>query len=132
MATRLLTWAWWAYWLFMFVMTHLPRPPGGRLVEELGDKLVHAAAYFLLAFLGSWIRHLRHMPLDGAWFLRWWLIYLGYAAADELLQPLFGRYCQLSDWIADGVGAALALSIAAWIWRGEIRRDSRSPGNDIS
>ena len=98
----------------LFVVMHLPRPPGAELVERLGDKVVHAAAYFVLVMLCGWARIQRGRSLHRSWACRWWLIYTLYAAVDELLQPLVGRYCQWSDWVADVVGVLLALLL--WLW----------------
>ena len=42
----------------------------------------------------------------------WLAILAAYAAADELLQPLTGRSCELGDWIADVVGIVLGLGSA--------------------
>ena len=78
-----------------------------------GDKLAHFVAYALLALL-----------LAAAWGSRgpvpnWPVLVailaftLGYAAFDELTQPLFGRYCSSADWIADACGAVVGLAVYA-------------------
>lgn len=110
-----ITWTWRIYWLSLFVATHLPKPPAAALVDRIGDKLVHAAAYLLLALLGGWSAKRRNLRLDLKWAGRWWLIYAGYAAADEFLQgiPILGRACQFGDWLADLAGVTIALTL---IW----------------
>jgi VanZ family protein len=106
--------AWVGYWVLLFAVMHLPKPPGRQLVQRLGDKVVHAGAYFVLAMLGAWAAHRLGRRMGMPWFIRWMVIYGAYAATDELLQPLVGRTCQLSDWMADAIGAAAALALA---WR---------------
>ena len=113
--TRLVVWAWLGYWALLFTVMHVPKPPGAHLVQRLGDKVLHAAAYFVLATLGGWAAQRRGRRLDGGWMVRWGLIYAAYAAADEILQPLINRTCQLSDWLADVIGVALALGLAWWL-----------------
>ena len=107
------TWAWRIYWLALFAVMHVPKPPGAELTARIGDKLVHAAAYFLLAWLGGWSAKRRNLRLDRHWAGRWWLIYAAYAALDELLQaiPALGRACQLGDWLADLVGMTVGLTL---------------------
>jgi len=108
-----ITWAWRTYWLALFVVMHVPKPPGAALTARIGDKLVHAVVYFLLALLGGWSAKRRNLPLDRHWAKRWWLIYAAYAAADELLQaiPALGRACEMGDWLADLTGMTLALTL---------------------
>lgn len=113
--TRLIVWTWLGYWVLLFAVMHVPKPPGAQLVQRLGDKVLHTAAYFVLATLGGWAARRRRRRLDAGWMVRWGLIYAAYAAADEILQPLINRTCQLTDWLADVIGVALALSLAWWL-----------------
>ena len=121
-----MTCLWLGYWALVFIIMHLPKPRGVTLVLRLGDKLVHGGVYFVLALLGGWAAWRLGRRLDLRWATRWWLIYAIYAAADELLQPLFSRHCQLSDWIADVTGAALALVLVRRLARSH-RPAQRSP-----
>ena len=115
--SRLVFWLWLGYWAFLFTMMHLPKPPGISLVNRLGDKLVHSGVYLVLAMLGGWATLRRGGRLDLRWAIRWGLIYAVYAAADELLQPYVGRACQLGDWVADVIGAWLAIILLTWLGR---------------
>ncbi len=115
--TRLVYAAWLGYWAFLFVIMHTRRPPGARLVERFGDKVIHAAAYFVLAALGGWIALRRGRPLGWHWVLFWVAVYAAYAAADELLQDLVGRNSDLGDWLADVIGASAGLLLAAGLSR---------------
>lgn len=113
-----------AYWIALFGVTHLPKLPhypGPRY----NDKIVHAAAYALLAGLavGAW-RIGRGSAARSA--VIWFVVLAVYAAVDELLQPLVGRSCTLGDWLADTVGVAVA--VAVWL----IRAGKPPPTIDIA
>ena len=116
---------WGVYWLLLFAVMHMPKPPGTRLVEHLGDKVVHACAYFLLAALGGWATWRRERRAGPGWFARWWLLYAVYAAADEILQSVVGRACQIGDWLADVIGATLALLL---VFALSYRKRQQHPG----
>ena len=51
-------------------------------------------------------------------FARAWAITAGYGITDEVHQWFVpGRFASVADWIADALGAAVALAaIAAWRW----------------
>ena len=104
-----------AYWVGLFVATHIPKVPEPIAPVLEFDKLVHAAAYLILAALG-W----RAWPATQArrtWrrAATWAAVFLAYAVADELLQELTGRHCELADWAADAVGVFLGLGVMlAW------------------
>ena len=107
------------YWLLMFVATHIPNP-AVLMPPQLSDKVLHAAAYFVLYSALS----LRHRWIHHQWpNLRWHTILLAltmaYACCDELLQalPLIGRHADWRDWLADCAGLFLAALAAAWIRR---------------
>ncbi|MFQ5491561.1 MAG: VanZ family protein [Phycisphaerae bacterium] len=118
----MITWTWRVYWLGLFVIMHLPKPPGAELTARIGDKVVHAGAYFVLACLGGWSARRRGCRLNRRWLGRWWLIYAVYAALDELLQaiPSLGRACELGDWLADLTGMTAAL-VLLWAFGGQAR-----------
>ena len=101
-----------AYWLALFVGTHVPLP----VVKSIGrsDKLLHWASYTGLSFLLTTVVSLRHS-------LTWrtcLIVALGlaaYAALDELLQiPIPGRHADVWDWGADvgGVFCGLVTALA--------------------
>ncbi len=104
------------YWLFLFTMTHLPPSK----VPEIGvnDKLEHFGAYGLLAgglFLSIW--GTSPHTQKATWLT--YLICLAYGAFDEITQaiPFIGRSCELNDWFADAIGAAIAVTILTLIRR---------------
>jgi VanZ family protein len=101
---------WIAAWVFLFIMTHIPRVPDLGLPKD-SDKVIHLVSYFTLAMLGGRVAMLNRRRFDRAWFTKWVLIYALYAAFDELTQPMVGRVADWSDWIADVIGAAAALSV---------------------
>lgn len=108
------------YWLALVVATHYPKPPAIPL--EQGDKLVHLAAYAVLALLASvcwsaWRTPLRKLDLLGLF-----AVLAFYAALDELTQPPFGRQTDVLDWIADLVGIACGIAAYAVVSRLSRRR----------
>ena len=108
---------WVAYWVFLFYAMHTTKPPGMSVAIRLGDKAIHTGVYFVLAGLGGWVALRRGRVRGARWVLSWWGIYAAYAVADELIQPLVGRYCQFTDWVADVIGVAAALLLVAWLAR---------------
>lgn len=104
---------WIAYWAALATIMHLPRVPGPQVSFRMADKLVHFLAYFLLAMFGGWVSLRRRGQLTFRWAGTWFAIYAGYAALDELLQPLSNRHCELADWLADMAGVALAILICS-------------------
>jgi VanZ family protein len=111
-----------AYWLLMFLATHLPMPHV-ESAPRFTDKVVHLVMYAGFTFLLSlWIMskkpespHLKWLVLGTA---------VVYAALDELLQvPLESRSADVWDFMMDVIGAALGLllfaavrSKLAWLW----------------
>lgn len=100
------------YWLALFVGTHLP-PTFPGLPGDNSDKLVHAAAFAVLAWLLATAWQSSVGRLNGRHLRFTWLAVVLYSAADELTQLLVGRSATLGDWLADAVGAALGLVIFA-------------------
>ena len=102
-----------AWWLLMFLGTHMPMPPKTHV--NVNDKLQHAAAYAGLAFLLLVaVRAFRRR--SG----RLYLVVIGvgalYGVADELTQLLVpNRSAELLDWIADITGLALGAAAFAVI-----------------
>ena len=91
-----------AYWLAMFVGTHLPPSPQP---DDRGlDKPIHLLAFFGLSLLLSATLRKLGRPIGVAV-----PILLAYGAADELSQIPVGRTCELMDWICDAIG-----TLAGW------------------
>jgi VanZ family protein len=91
-------------WFVLFVATHWPTTPDLGNVGGL-DKIVHFAAFAVLAVLCCWAVSCR-WRLNLA-RLSWIVAALtAYAALDELLQiPIPGRTADPLDWFADLAGA---------------------------
>lgn len=99
-----------AYWLSMFLGTHIHRVPQG--LAGYGDKTLHLCAYGGLAvLLLAW--RISRGPVAFRTVAVFWLLIAGYGAFDELTQLLVGRQCEFADWIADLSGAALGL-VVTW------------------
>lgn len=81
--------------------------PGFRLIGA--DKLAHAAAYGLLAWLVLWA-----FPQDKlSGLFKVWLFAAGYGAAMEWVQYRFfpNRFFEFDDMLANAIGAFLALVV---------------------
>jgi len=120
------------YWLLLFVGTHIPLKPGKNQAPAGRDKVQHCVAFAGLAFLLCTAG-----AIDGryrrALVPRVLLLIAVYAAADEWTQQFVpSRQSDLSDWIADMVGAGLGLSVfllvgepvLALLPRSRIRREA--------
>ena len=113
------------YWVFLFIMTHLPP----RKVPDIGvnDKIEHLGAYGLLAgglFLSIWATSPR--TFKATWLTP--IIALAYGALDEITQaiPIVGRSCELNDWLADALGTIIAVAILTLIRWCLMRRKLRT------
>lgn len=110
------------YWVALFAATHYPsvRIPG-QIPQ--GDKLVHFAAFAILALL-YWrfmkARGRRVGALDAA-------ILLAYAALDEWLQQFVGRFTDRLDFLANAAGIVTVFGALA-IARVIARRGRPRPG----
>jgi VanZ family protein len=104
LAIRNIRIAWIVALVFVLVTTLWPRLSLGSGESPI-DKLIHAAAFGVLATLFVYTRWLRSL---------WWslLFMLALAALDEALQmiPQLGRSADLDDWGADVVGIVIALA----------------------
>ncbi len=101
-----------AFWLLIFVGTHLP----AAMLEgtpPVNDKIKHFAAFF---FLGTLMCYVTTSP---RWFRRFFtigLVGMAYGAIDELTQGFVpGRDPSFFDFLADtaGVWAAIGLYLIA-------------------
>jgi VanZ family protein len=111
-----------AYWVALFLATHLQVPKIIQKEVWTYDKGIHGAAYFVLAGL---------LVLSNGWPFRLSsrrlmvlvCVVVGYAALDEWLQTFVGRVGDVRDWVSDSIGGICALLIA-WALQGAfIRRD---------
>ena len=102
-----------AYWVALFASTHLPDTAVSGPVFDY-DKLAHAGAYGILTtlILVSWRRAGGAPGLGGRLLVA--SIVLAYGVVDELTQPFVGRQCELADWLADALGAGLAVGLDQW------------------
>ena len=94
----------------MFVGTHWPNPhpiiAGGYV-----DKVLHFSAFFVLSVLVARTLQVHGFALDRRVLFAAWGLLAFYGMIDELLQPPFGRSCELADWLADLVGAAAGFAL---------------------
>src|SRR4051812_27643778 len=98
-----------AYWVGLFVMTHVPnlQLPDITLI----DKICHSIAYATLAFaIGSvltiWRGYQVRLPI---WI---WTLAVSYGAIDEYTQQFVqNRSCDLLDLLADALGAGFGLAV---------------------
>ena len=94
------------YWLGLFVLTHLPELPIDT-AARYNDKVAHTVTYALLMGLAL-VACRRPQATTARLILVWLPILTAYAAVDEFTQPLVGRSCQLTDWLADLAGLVTA------------------------
>ncbi|MDQ3365449.1 MAG: VanZ family protein [Myxococcota bacterium] len=111
-----------AYWLVLFTATHYPRVPLPDQVPH-GDKVVHFAAFALLALLYWRFAVALHRPLGPRFAWATAVVLIAYAALDEYLQQFVGRFTDLHDFFANAAGI-LAVVVVAELRR---RRRSREP-----
>ncbi|MCK4340552.1 MAG: VanZ family protein [Phycisphaerae bacterium] len=102
-----------AYWIFVFCATHFPNLQFGGGIPS-SDKLAHALAFALLAFLFWRFAETFRRPLSGRFV---WVAGIGlglYAAFDEYTQRFVGRGVDVRDWLCGMAGIALALGLLEW------------------
>jgi VanZ family protein len=99
------------YVIAIFVVGSRPAAPA--VARDVSDKLQHAVGFALLAAL--WCRALR--VLRPTWppsrvALGGLLVSVGVGGALELWQALLSyRTCEFLDWVADAVGALVAVGV---------------------
>ena len=104
-----------AYWVAMFLGTHVDIAPPGPEVPN-SDKVVHFLGYCGLATLFAfWVATERRLTLKVV--LGIMLTLAAYALFDELSQIPVGRECDVMDWVADMLGASLGVSVVAGLAR---------------
>jgi VanZ family protein len=108
-----------AYWLLLFVLTHVPIRPSSEPGKGSLDKLWHVLAFAGLAFLLCLVGASRRWPRGGLSLAV--LAAIGaYGLLDELTQSWIPqRSADVRDWVADLLGAGLGLSaysLVAVLW----------------
>jgi VanZ family protein len=111
--TRLLRWAPAVIYMALIFYSSSQSDPAPALTQHVWDKLLHASGYGVLALLYWWALGGETLTLR-ATALAAILLASAYAASDEVHQ-LFtpGRNADVNDWMADTLGAALAIAGAA-------------------
>lgn len=101
---------------FMILIYSLSSRESLPASELVWDKAVHVGAYGVFGTLCLRAFHGGIRPLRGRPSLLAMLTTLLYAMLDELHQSRVpGRDSSLLDWVADAVGAGLALLFVAWL-----------------
>ncbi len=116
-----------AYIMLVLYFSSRSRLPGGLMLGPF-DKTAHFAQYFVLGLL---IARASRASLPGSGGLRPWLlgIALGMAigAGDERLQATVpGRFCSMTDFLADTGGIVLSQCVV-WLARARGRRKREAP-----
>ncbi|MBU0595298.1 VanZ family protein [Candidatus Bipolaricaulota bacterium] len=103
------TWLWAACVLSAFVVTHVP--PAGRGPRVIPDYILHFAGFSALGIVTCWrfAGANRRLTLKAWWFGVAFLAV--YGIVDETTQPIFGRSCELSDYLADLCGNFAGMTI---------------------
>jgi len=103
-----------AYWLAIFVGTHVP---GDFLPEPSDgwDKVVHFSAYAALAVLVATTWQLAAGQLMFRHLRAAWIVIAIYGALDEWTQSFVGRDASVYDWLFDIAGAATGLALFVWL-----------------
>ncbi len=110
-----------AYWLMMFVGTHLPAFADFS-PRSINDKTKHFAAFFVLGGLMCYVTN------SSRWLYRFTAIGfagMAYAAVDEATQHFVpGRHPDPMDFVADAAGlwTAIAIYVAAKTCRNALGR----------
>lgn len=97
-----------AYWILLFIGTHLP-PNSVMSQIRANDKFLHAGAFTGLSFLVAWaIPTKRNRWINVLVAI---VVCVVYAAIDELLQIPVGRTADWYDFAADLLGVVMGISI---------------------
>jgi VanZ family protein len=97
------------YWVVLVVATHWPSTPSA---VSHNDKWIHLGAYAVLALLlGACWSLFR--PLGWRQLVAVLAVVALLGALDEITQIPFGRTGDVYDWMADLLGAALAMALSA-------------------
>jgi len=106
------------YCFLIFSVSGSPSPPVPDLRFPHSDKLLHAAAFGVLALMVSLgMRASDRMYTPRVYFWVPVAFAAAYGAFDEIHQyfvPL--RECDILDWVADVTGALLVQGVLCWGW----------------
>lgn len=100
------------YLAIAFTLTHTPSDNLGDIPDYLSDAILHGVGYAILGLLCVWTAATYRRGLTPRILFAIYLAILIYAIIDERTQPWVGRGCELSDWVADAVGALIGMAIA--------------------
>ncbi len=110
------------YWIVLFVATSIP---GEELPSlDISDKMIHVAAYFILAVLLNFTLLLQNKYPYAKLRAYYLTIIIGvvYGALDELHQMFIpGRFAEFLDWIANVVGVLLGVFVVKMIVKQSIK-----------
>ena len=99
------------YWIIILVLTHIPIPKVVRQAH-VSDKSLHLMAYMLLAFF-LWLAITPNKKLSFKKPALWLILLIScvYGFLDEWLQLYVGRNANFDDFLADLLGALIAVTI---------------------
>ena len=104
--------------LGVLVVSHVPQEAARELQTGVSDKILHAAAYFVLTW--CWLKAFSSCwGGGGSKWLMFGIILVPIAIGTviEFTQPLVGRTCSLLDWVANVVGVGVAVAVLLWMSR---------------
>ncbi len=103
------------YMVLIFVMSAIPKLGVPDVGLHWEDKIAHLVEYLVLAFLlarAFYFQNWRPLTIRDA--VRWAVVVaIVYAATDEIHQYFVpGRFADVTDWVADSMGAVLGGLVA--------------------
>jgi VanZ family protein len=107
-----------AYWIFLFLATHLPNLRTGGPPQS--DKVMHFVAFGILAFLYWRCFESVSSALGPAFVWTALPVLVAYAGLDEYLQQFVERSSDWEDFAANVVGIVITFALLEWQRR---RRD---------
>ncbi len=106
------------YWVFLFVLTHLPatRLPAVQVMGK--DRTMHYLAYLGLGLV-FWLCYYRDMRPSFRQKRTWLMVFtlVAYGAFDEITQKYFGRTTDVMDLMFDSFGIMTSLVMLFFIRR---------------
>ncbi len=102
-------------WIILFVLTTVPSYVVPQYFDAQ-DKLEHLSAYFILSIFLCLTLHFqkKSIKLSNYAVLFTFIFALAYGAIDELHQQLVpGRFADITDWMADSIGAIFGVWICS-------------------
>lgn len=104
------------YWILLFIGTSLPSDQLSTVIE-IGDKVKHFLAYFILAILLGLNLHFQDKweNLSKHYLLYTFIICTSYGVFDELHQILVpNRSAEFLDWVADMLGSSFGVILLSF------------------